>query len=162
MSFIKFLFVLLIIVPVAVVMIYIINNLNRDVRESNKNEERNKTAVKNTVKDDLRRKKQKEKPERGYETERTDTGRGYGGYGDNTGSSRQELGGSFSRQIPDRDRYKKESAYYINKQKRTAGGDINRTEEAKNVKRSGTDRTKTASKRKRRKERKNKRKVRER
>lgn len=158
MSLIKFLFVLLIIVPVAVVMIYIINKLNRDVRESGKNEERNRTAVKNTARDDSRREKPKKKPEQRYAPERTGTGRGYGGYGEKNGPSRQELGGSFVREIPDRDRYKQESAYYINKQKRAAGGNLNQTDRRE---KSGTGKTKTTSKRKRRKERKNKKKVRE-
>lgn len=166
MSLIKFLFVLLIIVPVAVVMIYVINNLNKDVRESSKNQERNKNTVKNTARNDSRREKYGKKPERRYAPEQADAGRGYSG---DTGNSRQrqELGGSFGREIPGRDRYKQESPYYINKQKRAAGEAFNKTEKAKEPRRPKADRpksktkTKADSKRKRRKERKNKRKVRE-
>lgn len=97
MGFVKFVFVLVIIIPLAVLMIYLINNLNKNQKSSFKNQqdEREKAVRESSsARQDVR-------PERS----RYDSGR----FSQKTYSSANDR---------DADRYKRETPYYKRKQER--------------------------------------------
>lgn len=135
MGFFKFVFILLIIAPIAVLMIYFINNLNDEL----------KANIKNAAKQ--KRVKQNKKFDSKYGR---DGHRELNKYRKNIELEKQKLGGSFNREILDRDRYKRETPYYIKKQEKMANEESRIKKDDRGM-----------SKRKRRKQRKNKRKVRE-
>ena len=147
MSLIKFIFVLLIIVPVAVLMLYLISNLNDKLNGIVKNESREKREEKAKAESQSRTSRKSRTYEKQPSYRQPEHRR-------EPEAVRRDLGGSFSREIPDRDRYKTESPYYIKRQQMKTGEETARkAQDKKNVK--------ETSKRKRRKARKNKRKVRE-
>lgn len=129
MGFVKFVFVLLIMVPIAVFMIYLINNLNKALREDMKNSEKEGVRSETAAGKSRPSKRKRSSPvgsrdKRQSESSRAPEHRAYVSpqqYSRARAESSAELGGSFGREIPDKDRYKQDSPYYISKKKYEAG-----------------------------------------
>lgn len=144
MEVINFIFVLAIVVPLAVLMIYLLSNLSNDVKESCKNAEAERQEEKDAGM----------RPDRTYgadrdRRERTD-GRQYPRWGrasEREDERRPERGQALYRQKKTRDDEEK------------AGGSGNRTERRRKEHGTAEKPAMQPSKRKRRKERKNRRKV---
>lgn len=149
MGFFGFIFVLLIIVPIAVLMLYLINNLNDKLNIAVKNEEKARQARRDLAAAEERNNRVPEGRYEAYQRYRRQQEESQKRQGSEP--VKRTLGGSFDRSVTGYDSYKKETPYYIKRQEKIAEETTNRQEQD----------NKGQSKRKRRKARKNRKKVRE-